>query len=504
MFLQVEIKSRNWTTSNNYHPDLNLKEHVKIKKEEEEIDIKSLAMKREDECVQLFAEHKTVKKEEETDMKSLAIKSEECENCGQLFAEHKTVKKEEETYMKSLAIKSEEECENCGQLFAEHKTMKKEEETDMKSLAIKSEEECENCGQIPYHGAIMVKPKKRSNSYRLNLKSEGLFCCSETRIQFLVTSPVVIDYALQSWNTYFNDIEKQGYEMAGPLFNIRIGSDPTVVKSVYLPHNLCLKGLDTDLYKNIKVFNLNDAGMTLESPTRIEPYYVELLNPTFSPVGVVVRRLISYLIGRHGRILIFYKCSDGHTFHLFLTPLCDITKQAIEENEKKAHFKNLRKPPQSLTVLYTGKKYIVMGPGEAEIYPEELEFSNFPNEIFSEIHMKMIANDFLLQLLTKEHKELVWCAKVRQGAVGPDHGDILIRHLDNLIEKDHKRFRDKLAEFHFNNIPPIPCGKLEYADSVDTKRLLLVHYGGDALNVAIKVLQQINLKGLAAQIKKEL
>ncbi|XP_030416640.1 NACHT, LRR and PYD domains-containing protein 3-like [Gopherus evgoodei] len=82
--------------------------------------------------------------------------------------------------------------------------------------------------------------------------------------------------------------------------------------------------------------------------------------------------------------------------------------------------------------------------------------------------------------------------------------DLLQSALDNLLQEDFKRFKDKLSHFDFEEKGTIPRGQLENADRTDTKNLLMKFYGGDAaVNVTIDVFTQINLRDSAAKLREE-
>ncbi|XP_075043458.1 NACHT, LRR and PYD domains-containing protein 3-like isoform X4 [Mixophyes fleayi] len=77
-------------------------------------------------------------------------------------------------------------------------------------------------------------------------------------------------------------------------------------------------------------------------------------------------------------------------------------------------------------------------------------------------------------------------------------GDILCESLENLTQEDFKRFKDTLSDFSYEGRPPIPCGRLEEADCVETKNLLINDYGEEtALDVTIQVCMSISLMGPA-------
>ncbi|XP_063805340.1 NACHT, LRR and PYD domains-containing protein 3-like isoform X2 [Pseudophryne corroboree] len=81
-------------------------------------------------------------------------------------------------------------------------------------------------------------------------------------------------------------------------------------------------------------------------------------------------------------------------------------------------------------------------------------------------------------------------------------GDKVLASLEDLKQYDFERFKDKLSDFFYEDIPPIPCGHLEKADYVATKNRLIDVYGKESvLDVTIRVLNLINLKGHAEKLE---
>ncbi|XP_009286453.1 PREDICTED: NACHT, LRR and PYD domains-containing protein 6 [Aptenodytes forsteri] len=82
-------------------------------------------------------------------------------------------------------------------------------------------------------------------------------------------------------------------------------------------------------------------------------------------------------------------------------------------------------------------------------------------------------------------------------------GELLLRALEDLSELDFKKFRDALAHGDLRGRCCIPWGRLEKADWMDTKNLMLDFYGGEAaLDVAIAVFERIQLRNAAALLRE--
>ncbi|XP_040203175.1 NACHT, LRR and PYD domains-containing protein 3-like isoform X2 [Rana temporaria] len=89
------------------------------------------------------------------------------------------------------------------------------------------------------------------------------------------------------------------------------------------------------------------------------------------------------------------------------------------------------------------------------------------------------------------------------GKVPQTPGDLIIYSLEDLNGSDFKRFRNKLSDFSYEDKLPIPQGKLENADCITTKDLLIGRYGEEgALDVTIHVFTLIVLMGPADDLQE--
>ncbi|XP_040204197.1 NACHT, LRR and PYD domains-containing protein 3-like [Rana temporaria] len=82
-------------------------------------------------------------------------------------------------------------------------------------------------------------------------------------------------------------------------------------------------------------------------------------------------------------------------------------------------------------------------------------------------------------------------------------GDLMIYSLEDLKGCDFKKFKNKLSDFPFGDKLPIPRGRLENADWITTKDVLINTYGEEgALDVMIKVFTLTDLMGPANYLQE--
>ncbi|XP_053528541.1 NACHT, LRR and PYD domains-containing protein 1 isoform X4 [Artibeus jamaicensis] len=279
------------------------------------------------------------------------------------------------------------------------------------------------------------------NLYRVHLPMAGSYRWPYTGLHFVVRRPVTIEIEFCSWKEFMNRIIPQhSWMVAGPLLDIK--AEPGAVAAVSLPHFVDVQGKNVDK-SWFQVAHMKEEGIVLEEPARVEPHYVVLENPSFSPIGVLLRIIRAVLpIPITSNVLLYYHLQhEDVTFHLYLIPNdCSIHK-AIDDEEKIFQFVPLHKPPP-LSSLYMGSRYTVSGSEEMEIIPQELELCyRNPGEaqLFSELHVGHLRSKIKLYLKQKEEGTLVWEALVKSGDIRPEATLVPPHHTAQLHFVDRHR-----------------------------------------------------------------
>ncbi|XP_072466334.1 NACHT, LRR and PYD domains-containing protein 12-like isoform X2 [Notamacropus eugenii] len=277
-------------------------------------------------------------------------------------------------------------------------------------------ERCHNKFLGPNGPVKLQEIDKKRNLYRVHLPMAGFYHWPDTGLGFSVTSEVTVDIEFGTWNQHLDWTQRQNWMIAGPLFHIRV--DPGVVTSVHLPHFVYLEGGNFDV-SLFKIAHFKEEGMVLENPTRIESSHAILENPSFSPMGVLLRIIHSTLkfFPIYSTTLIYCRLrAKDITFHLYLIPSDCTIKKAIDEEETKFRFLRLHKP-SPVAPLYIGSRFIVSGSKHLEIMPAELELcyrSAGECQVFSEIYSDGVKENISLDLRQPDGT-LVWETLVRSG-----------------------------------------------------------------------------------------
>ncbi|XP_075711672.1 uncharacterized protein LOC142748464 [Rhinoderma darwinii] len=255
--------------------------------------------------------------------------------------------------------------------------------------------------------------------YRLELKSPGFYRCQKTGIKFLVKGPVTIKYKLDSWSNYLKDLPDNTYVILGPLFNIKCG-ERDAVSAVYLPHYLCLKGFNGGK-SLIKCAHFKGGNLTIETPTRTDPFYITLENPTFSCFGPVLS-FRNKKIPIHGIVLLYYKIlckgcpEEEFKIHLYVLPYSTDAEESLDKKNKKFGFQRIKKHEHTTDTVYTKIKYLVAGRPGVPVHPKTLKFHSEPYQ-FTEIRLQEKDINMFLFVAEENTEDTVWDAHLTQSDV---------------------------------------------------------------------------------------
>ncbi|XP_057356976.1 NACHT, LRR and PYD domains-containing protein 1 isoform X3 [Manis pentadactyla] len=269
--------------------------------------------------------------------------------------------------------------------------------------------------------ATEVADKERS-LYQVHFPVAGAYHWPNTGLHFVAKGPVTVVIEFCAWDQFLDRSASQNsWVPAGPLFDIK--AEPGALVAVYLPHFVSLQGSHVDI-SLFQVAHFKEEGMLLEKPARVEPCYIVLENPSFSPMGVVLRVIHAALrfIPITATVLLYHHLHPQEvTFHLYLIPSDCSIRKAIDDEEKKFQFVRIHKPPP-LTSFYMGSRYTVSGSEKLEIIPKELELcyrSPGESQLFSEFYVDQLASGIRLQIRDKKNGAVVWEALVRPGDLRP-------------------------------------------------------------------------------------
>uniref|UniRef100_A0A8C6RV71 NACHT, LRR and PYD domains-containing protein 1a-like n=2 Tax=Nannospalax galili TaxID=1026970 RepID=A0A8C6RV71_NANGA len=260
---------------------------------------------------------------------------------------------------------------------------------------------------------------KEKNLYRVHFPKAGSYHWPNIGLRFVVTKAVVVEIEICAWSQFLdNSPLLDTYMVAGPLFDIK--AEQGAVAAVYLPHFVALQEEKVSIFC-FQVAHFKDHGMILEKPASVEQHYTVLENPSFSPMGVLLKIIPAArrFIPITSITLLYHKLHlQEVTFHLYLIPNDCTIRKAIDDEEMMFQFVRIHKPPP-MEPLYIGSRYTLSGSEHLEIIPMELELcyrSPRESQLFSEIYADHIGSGIKLQMRDKKHMTLIWETLLKPGA----------------------------------------------------------------------------------------
>uniref|UniRef100_A0A2K5KY13 FIIND domain-containing protein n=1 Tax=Cercocebus atys TaxID=9531 RepID=A0A2K5KY13_CERAT len=258
---------------------------------------------------------------------------------------------------------------------------------------------------------------KSTNTYSLRFPTAGWYLWSATGLGFVVRDAVTVTIAFGSWSQHLA-LDLQHHEQwlaAGPLFAVTAEPEEAVAE-IHLPHFISLQGeVDVSWFL---VAHFKDEGMVLEQPSRVEPFYAVLDNPSFSLMGILLRIARGTRLSipiTSNTLLYFHPHPEDIKFHLYLVPSDALLTKMIDDEEERFCGVRLQTSPP-VEPLTFGAHYIVSNSAHLEIIPTELKLSyRSPGEIqpFSKFYAGQMKEPIQLEITEKRHEILVWKTVVK-------------------------------------------------------------------------------------------
>ncbi|XP_058846330.1 NACHT, LRR and PYD domains-containing protein 1b allele 5 isoform X2 [Acipenser ruthenus] len=272
---------------------------------------------------------------------------------------------------------------------------------------------CEKCKARQNQSYEQVTPRNISKGrLLLILDNEGSYQCSVTGLMFEVSDKVKITYATLSWSKYGTYL-KEPWKFVGPIFDVKC--DPTILKAIHFPHSLCLGDHESDM--KFGVLHIKDNAPVIESSSDHSTSHIKWNVTSLSPVGPIVQT--SQRIEHHGVVLV-YKVLDNHpsaSFRVYLatnnnSDVKDIYKDVKQSNKK---YIKIDKPPTCLKLLEEKKKYRLISEPEADITPEEIQFTLHAVRFkgYFEVYFEQPV-PFKLSLVEADSDLTVWTTTLRE------------------------------------------------------------------------------------------
>ncbi|XP_016404464.1 uncharacterized protein LOC107737489 isoform X3 [Sinocyclocheilus rhinocerous] len=183
--------------------------------------------------------------------------------------------------------------------------------------------------------------------------------------------------------------------------------------------------------------------------------------------------------------------------------------KAVQENE--ADSKAITKPgPESSLQTKTWFSLRTLekmrkSDSNSEVIPKKIQLKYKPiKPNFFEVFVDSPKEDFNLQLMAQQHKEVVWDVKIRQAVGNSRVHEILLQHLEYLTSDELKLFKWHLTE-GVEAFKKIPEGKLEKAERCTIVTCMTDQYEVDgAAKLTVMILKKMQKNNDAKQLQEKL
>ncbi|KAG9337063.1 hypothetical protein JZ751_029831, partial [Albula glossodonta] len=133
----------------------------------------------------------------------------------------------------------------------------------------------------------------------------GRYECQESGLRWVCVVEVSLQYHYCSWENFEEQRNSMRCTEGGPLLDITVTAGP-----------------DPSLSDRVKVLHVTDSGVSLVRVCEVSRFHVKILQPTFSPMGVVVEKFMSLI----QRISIFGGIIEGEKI---LRPVPSVLPAAV-------------------------------------------------------------------------------------------------------------------------------------------------------------------------------
>lgn len=269
-------------------------------------------------------------------------------------------------------------------------------------------------------------------TYRLQSEA-GNYECSVSGLRWVCKEKVRFKYQFGSWEEHMERIETMQYMAGGPLMDITVIAGK--FEEVYLPHWICTDDNPTILGK-FAVLHIDSCGDVVEQASEVTPSHVKLLQPVFSPRGVLMKA--GFPVKINCKVLIYKTSKAFLTLHVYLIPRDPALQETIKNKELSRGYKMIEKPYPEKSLKIRDRFILTADKDGAEIYPETLKLvyeSSDPN--FFEVFIENPDSNF--QLTLGHETGSVWTCVIRKDDY-QNTGDTLM-----MFDKELGKVRSKLV-----------------------------------------------------------
>ncbi|KAM4537181.1 sterile alpha motif domain-containing protein 9 isoform 1-T2 [Odontesthes bonariensis] len=294
-----------------------------------------------------------------------------------------------------------------------------------------------------------VKTGDEVQTYGLQ-SDAGRFECSASALRWVCKEPVSLQYRFCSWEEHRGESACADYVPAGPLLDISVAAGK--LEEVYLPHWIDPESTTPDMFV---VLHVETCGDAVEQVSEVTPSHVKLLQPTFSPKGVMLRVRLGFPVKVYHDVMIFKTKQEFLTLHVHLVPPDQDLQQKVKRAESPHGSVLIPKPSPGKSLQMLDHFFLSSDTDTAEIQPESIKLI-YERRTYFEVFIRNADSDLRLKLKTGRRngrEEVVWTCTIRKGDYMTPSTDDEDQHFVDLNRtdlingvKDTRYILDKLLE----------------------------------------------------------
>lgn len=221
-------------------------------------------------------------------------------------------------------------------------------------------------------------------------------------MRWVCAGDVTLQYRAVDGRFLRAELERLQCERIGPVIDVTVISGK--LEEAHLPHYACLAESDPSLTRSVKVLNIEDAGLTLES-VELTRFHAKILQPYFSPKTVLMK--LGLPVKVHCDLLIFMTQKNPIILHVYFFPSDSLFKEKIKTEEKCCHQIKCSRPE---TPLQMNKQHSLEVLG-ASVQPEAIKLRGDIEPNFFQVKHPVV-DDIKMSLSRVDDQKSVWKATI--------------------------------------------------------------------------------------------
>lgn len=221
-------------------------------------------------------------------------------------------------------------------------------------------------------------------------------------MRWVCSGDVTLQYRAVDGRFLSAELERLQCERIGPVIDVTVISGK--LKEAHLPHYACLAESDPSLNDAVKVFSVEDYGLTFES-VELTRFHARILQPDFSPKTVLMKLGIPVKV--HCDLLVFMTKKNPIILHVYFFPSDSLFKEKIRMEEKSSLPIKCPRPETPLRMM---KQHSLEIPG-ACIQPKEIKLRGDIEPNFFKVKQTLV-DDINMILSRVGDQKSVWTATI--------------------------------------------------------------------------------------------